>query len=79
MSRTDQPAQSALAFVAEGHDTGGAAMDAEFMLDTDAFEVIQAAIFKAFGNEEERNPLGSLRRVGEPCEHEVQDLVCHRL
>ena len=74
----DQEADGA-ALVAIGHDAGGAALDAELVLELEAAKIVaasQAAIRfgKELRHEEEGDPLGAGRRVGQAGEHEMDDV-----
>ena len=68
--------------VAIGEDSGGARMDAELMLEAHAAHVVPLAeaaigVHQEFRHQEERDALGAGRRVGQPRQHEMDDVVGH--
>ena len=73
-----QPADGAFV-LAEGHDAGGAGVDAQLLLDLDAFDVVapaQAAIGvdQELGHREQRDALDAGRCVGDAGQHQMDDV-----
>ena len=74
----DQKADGA-AFVAENHGAGRRAVDAELVLDRMGAHVIALArravgIGQEFRHQEQRNAPRAGRRIGQACQHEVNDV-----
>ena len=68
------------AIVAVDHGAGGRGMDAELVLDRMRARVVARAeravgIEQEFGHEEERDALGAGRRIGQPRQHQMDDVV----
>ena len=78
---TNQITDGAVA-VAVSHDARRTAVDAEFVFDGNAFDVVtlaEAAVLvdQEFRHHEQRNALDTFRRVGRACEHHVDDVLHH--
>ena len=68
--------------VAVGHHAGRAAVDAELVLDGDAFHIVAfsqaaAGVDQEFRHDEQRNAFHALRRVRRAREHHVDDVLRH--
>src|SRR5690606_26592027 len=76
---SDEVADGAV-LLAELHDRGRAAVDAELVLETSADDVVPGAkravvVDEALRNQEERDAARTLGRVRQAREHEVHDVV----
>ena len=74
----DEPARGA-ARLAIGHDAGRAAVNPEFLLDADAFDVVAFAertvlVDQEFRHQEQRNALGAGRRIRQTRQHQMDDV-----
>ena len=65
----------AIVVVAEAHRAGGGGVDAELVLDTDALQIVAGAIGQDLGTQEQADALGAGRRIREPGEDEMDDIV----
>ena len=63
------------AFVAIDHGAGGRGIDAELVLDRMRAHVVALAVRHDLRHQEQRDALGAGRRVGQPGEHEMDDVV----
>ena len=59
----------------KAHDAGGAAMQAHFFFDALTVHRAACAIGVELGYQEQRQPLGAGRRIGQAREHQVHDVV----
>ena len=70
----DEEADGA-AFVAVDHGAGGRGMNAELVLDRMRAHVVARAVRQEFRNQKQRNAFGAGRRIGQPRQHEMDDVV----
>ena len=67
----DEPANGAIA-VAKDHRACGARVDAELVLDAAAAHVVARSVRQHLRRQEKRDPASSLRRIGQPGQHEIE-------